>query len=119
MRHLHKVTRTAFEVRAGDINVWTRELACINVALQVQVGVSFHATGGAHGGDAASEVEAWRCEGHLRHQHRRVKASAGGEIGAGDIEEVVVHADDSRHDATTAKIENSCAVGGSYVRTFV
>ena len=51
--HLDEIAVGAFEIGASYVEVGTWQLACVNFALEVEVGVGFHASRGAHRGDAA------------------------------------------------------------------
>src|SRR5215469_10746726 len=57
--HLDEVAGGAFQIGAGDIDVWAGQFARIDVVPKVQVCVGFDAAGGAHSRDASRKVETW------------------------------------------------------------
>src|SRR5450432_168769 len=117
VRHLYEITLRAFQIRAGHVEMRSGQLAGIDVALQVQIRVSLHAAGGAHSGHAPGQIQAWRGERHLRHQHRLLELSLAVQVGSRDVEEMVVHADDSGHDCVAVKVEYGGAWRCGHVRS--
>ena len=116
---MDEVTFGAFEVGASYVEVGTRQLACVNFALEVEVGVGLHASRGAHRGDAAGEIQARSGERHLRHQERRFGLPLAIQVWSRDIEEMIVHADDTRHYRVSAEVENRRASGCCNVCTLL
>ena len=104
--HLDEGAVGAFEVGRGDVDVRAEEAAGVDVAAEVEVEVGLDAAGGAEGGDAGGEVEARGGEGHLGDDEGRFGGAVGGFVGAGDVVEVVVHADEAGEDGVAGEVDD-------------
>ena len=104
--HLDEVAVGAFEIRSGDVDVRAREMAGVNFAFEVQVGVGLDAAGRAHGGHTAGKIKTRSGERHLWDEHRFVVVPAAVEVGSRHVEKVIVHADDSRDHGVALEIEH-------------
>jgi len=92
--HLHRERPRTFEVRTGAEDARPRHLARVDELLELDVRVGLDASGRADGGDASGQVQAGKAVRHLAEDplaHR--------------IEEVVVHADQPRHDGAAGQVE--------------
>ncbi len=104
--HLQEGRVGAFEVGAGDVHVRAGEVAGVDLAAEVEVGVGLDAAGGAEGGDAGGEVHARCREGHLGDDQRWLTVAERVEVGAGDVVHVVVHADQAGDDGVAVEVED-------------
>src|SRR5882762_7072738 len=109
--HLDEGAVGSLQVRTGNVEVRADEFAFIDRSLQVQVGIGLHAAGGSKGGYAAGEIEARRGERHLRDQQRRLVIPPAVLVRAGDVEKMVVHAHDARHDGVPVQVNNGGPAG--------
>ena len=85
------------------------EIAGVDFAVEVEVEVGFDGAGGADGGDAGGEVHARGAQGHLGDDEGRFGGAVGGFVGAGDVVEVVVHADEAGNDGVAVKVDDGGA----------
>src|SRR5262249_14145289 len=76
------------EIWAGDVDLRPEEFSGVDGFLDFQIGVWLIRTGGAYGGDTGSEEEA-------RETERHVVGKVCVVDGRGDVEKVVMHADDA------------------------
>lgn len=113
--HLNEVAVRSFQIRAGHVDVGTRQLAFVDRMFQIQVRVSFHASGSTHGGDAPSQIEAWRGECHLWQQYGRIEAVMAICIRQSGVIKVIVHAHESRRHRITSQFEHGHARAGRHV----
>src|SRR6266403_4068362 len=111
MGHLEKVTLAAFQVRSGDIYMWSRQFASVDIAFQIQIGIGFDAARCAHGGDACRKIKSRRGEGHLRNDDGIIEMPLAIEIRAGYIEKMIVHSNQAWNYRITVKIQHGYARG--------
>ena len=104
--HLDEGAVGAFEVGSGDVHVRAGEVAGVDLAAEVEVEVGLDGAGGADGGDAGGEVHARGGEGHLGDDEGWLGGAVGGFVGAGDVVEVVVHADEAGDDGVAVEVDD-------------
>ena len=104
--HLDEGAVGAFEVGRGDVHVRADELTGVDLAAEVEVEVGLDGAGGADGGDTGGEVHARGGEGHLGDDERRLGGAVGGFVGAGDVVEMVVHADEAGDDGVAVEVDD-------------
>src|SRR5271170_291371 len=109
--HLDEGAVGAFEVGSGDVHVRAGEMTGVDLGAHVEVEVGLDGAGGAHGGDAGGEVHARSGEGHLGDDEGWLGGAVGGLVGARDVVEVVVHADEAGDDGVAAEVDD-CGAGG-------
>ena len=104
--HLDEGAVGAFEIGRGDVHVRAEEMAGVDLAAEVEVEVGLDGAGGADGGDAGGEVHARGGEGHLGDDEGWLGGAVGGFVGAGDVVEVVVHADEAGDDGVAVEVDD-------------
>ncbi len=104
--HLDEGAVGAFEVGRGDVHVRAGEMAGVDLAAEVEVEVGLDGAGGADGGDACGEVHARGGEGHLGDDEGWLGGAVGGFVGAGDVVEMVVHADEAGDDGVVVEVDD-------------
>ena len=82
------------------------EVAGVDFATEVQVDVRLDAAGGADGGDACGEIHARGGEAHLGDDEGWFGGAVGGFVGAGDVVEVVMHADEAGDDGVAVEVDD-------------
>ncbi len=87
-------------------------MAGVDFAAEVEVDVRLDAAGGADGGDACGEVHARGGEAHLGDDEGWFGGAVGGLVGAGDVVEVVVHADEAGDDGVAVEVDDLDLVWG-------
>jgi len=89
-------------------------VAGVDFAAEVEVDVGFDAASGADGGDTGGEIHTRSAEGHLGDDEGWFGGAVGGFVGAGDVVEVVVHADEAGDDRVSVEVDDcdvSCGGG--------
>jgi hypothetical protein len=95
--HLRRERAVALEVRTGDAHLRADQLARVDRALELEVGVRLDAAGRAHRRHAAGEVEPREARRVLP-VHRRLAARRR-------VVHVLVHADEPRHHGAAREVE--------------
>ena len=111
--HLDEGAVGAFEVWSGDVGVGADEVAGVDLAVEVEVDVGLDAAGGAYGGDTGGEIHARGAEGHLGNDEGWFGGAVGGLVGASDVVEVVVHADETGDDGVAVEVEHGGVRGSA------
>src|SRR5579872_6352877 len=104
--HLDEIAVGAFQIGAGYIHVWARQLSCLNVALQIQVGIGLHTPGCAHCGHTSGQVQARSGKCHLWYQQRWMGLPLAVQVRACDVEEMIVHPHNARYHRVSSKVKN-------------
>src|SRR5690242_11515514 len=86
-----------FKIRAGDVEMRSNQMPGVDLSLQREIRVRLDTTGRTHRRDAIGEIKPRRAERHLRDDDRLLEMARRVEIGALQIIEMVVHADEARH----------------------
>ena len=107
--HLDEGAPGTLQVGSGDVHVRAGKTVGVDLALQVEVGIGFDRTCGAHRRNARSEVQPRRGEGHLRHQQRWLRVALGIRIGPCNVVQVVVHPDETGQHAASGQVQFLCA----------
>ena len=100
--HLRSERAGAFEVRTGDVDLWSDACAGVDRFFQFEVGVCLDAAGRSNAGYTAGEVEARKT--------RRVFGVHRGRTERRRIIHVVVHADEAGNDGSASEIEDFRAI---------
>ena len=111
--HLGKDGGRAFKVGSGGIERGPGHEAGVDAVLDHEVGVGLQAAGGAHSGDASSQVEARRGVGDLRDKEAGLRDVAVHDLKRGrvGVVEMVVHAHKAGNDGVAGAVEDLGAGG--------
>ncbi|SPF47362.1 hypothetical protein SBA4_3690011 [Candidatus Sulfopaludibacter sp. SbA4] len=100
--HLHERSAAALQVRSGDVHLGPGHAAGIDHGFDLQVSERLHAAAGACGSDSAGQIEARKTEGLF---------AVNGDSLARGIEQMLVHAHESRDDGVAGQV-HALGAGG-------
>lgn len=82
----------------------------------IQVGIGLNTPRCAHGGHTARQIKSRRGEHHLWEKLRFFEFPIRSQIRSGFVVEMIVHADDSRHNRVSGQIEYRYVRSGGHIR---
>src|SRR5258708_11391857 len=77
------------QIGAGDVQMWARNNAALDVLLELQVRIMLDTARSAHGRHAARQIQPRRRELHLQSEGPAVEAALGYEIASRHLEQMV------------------------------
>src|SRR5260370_13029561 len=104
---VHECVGGTVEIRRSGFDMWADKATSVNKVAKVDVGVGLDGACSSNGGDSVCEVHARSRKGHLREQCGAFGAGSVG-VGALEVVNVVVHADEARKDGIASEVEDLC-----------
>jgi hypothetical protein len=105
--HLYEDVAGTLEIRRGRFDMWSDKATSVNEVTKVDVGIGLDGAGGSNCGDTVCEVHARSRKGHLREQCGTFGTGSVG-VGALEVVNVVVHADEAGEDGIASEVEDLC-----------
>jgi hypothetical protein len=104
--HLQIAAAGTVQEWAGHVQMRSRNDPRLDRSLEPHVRIRVRAADRAHGGDTVRKIKAWRRVGHLQEQTGTVVVAVRRQVWPHQREQMVMHADDTRHDRVTTQVEN-------------